>query len=393
MIWFLVIVPVLAAIASWLFFDKKMLWWDPGVSIIATIIVVFVCVRVSEISQTADTEWLGFYVAEARYYEPWDEKVTYTEEVNDGDTRDSRGRVQHNSHTEVRTRIDEHAPEWTFILNSGEEVWVDQEDYEKWKTVWKKTELVDMHRDYHSKDGDMYRVPFDNVTDHLAPYVIEEIYENRVKASGSVFKHKKIDDPKSLGLYDYPSIVEHDLQAVMGNCSRSSDADTILRRANAMLGMHKQVRMFILLYRDAPQQTAVDQESYWQGGNKNEFILCVGLDKQDSVQWAKAFSWTEREDLKVRVAQHAMNQKKFDVVETANFMTKEVSLCFERKHFRDFSYLSVEMGVAALITTIVLVLLFNIGYVVYIAVRDNFKFRRLDLRSNFTKFQFFKRSR
>jgi len=393
MIWSLVLVPVLAAIAAWLFFDKKMLWWEPAITILVTIVIIFVCVKASEISQTSDTEWLGYYVAETRYYEPWDEEVTYTVTVDDGDTYDSKGNVQHHSHTETRTRIDEHGPEWTYILNSGGQVWVDKEDYERWASLWKHSEFVDMHRCYYSKNGNMYRSPFDNITEHLAPYTVEETYENRVKASGSVFKHRKLDDPKNLGLHDYPSIVEHDLRAVLGNCSRSSDADSILRRANAMLGMHKQVRMFLLLYRDLPQQTALDQETYWQGGNKNEFVLCVGLDKQDTVQWAKAFSWTEREDLKIRVAQRAMSQKKFDAVDVANFMTREVSLCFERKHFKDFSYLTVEIGWTAVVVTFVLVLLFNIGYTVYIGIRDDFKDRHLNNGLNFTKFRCFKRDR
>ena len=35
------------------------------------------------------------------------------------------------------------------------------------------------------------------------------------------------------------------------------------------------------------------QKSYWEGGNENELVLCVGMDSlTGTVNWAQTFSWS-----------------------------------------------------------------------------------------------------
>jgi hypothetical protein len=83
---------------------------------------------------------------------------------------------------------------------------------------------------------------------------------------------------------------------------------------NALLGRKHQIRVWVLLYRDQPRDISKRQEALWKGGNKNELVICVGLNKANEFQWAEVFSWTKREDLKVSVRDYIQAQKKLDLV-------------------------------------------------------------------------------
>ena len=62
--------------------------------------------------------------------------------------------------------------------------------------------------------------------------------------------------------------------------------------------------------------------------------------------------------------------KKLDAVAIVEWLIPEVVKKFERKHFRDFKYLSVEPSLTWLVVTFVLTLIVNIGVSFYVILNE-----------------------
>jgi len=125
--------------------------------------------------------------------------------------------------------------------------------------------------------------------------------------------------------------------------------------------------MFILQFGpESTLETGLAQESYWKGGNKNEFILAIGTDRSGKVTWAHVISWTEVDRLKIDVREFALNQGTLDLLDLSQYMVEEVNERFVRKSFAEFSYLTVEPPGWAVALSYVLTLLVNLGLSVWI---------------------------
>ena len=82
--------------------------------------------------------------------------------------------------------------------------------------------------------------------------------------------------------------------------------------------------------------------NYWEGGNKNELVLNIGVDDENEVMWGYVFSWTEAEIFKVRVRDLITDQKKLNLGELVDKLYPLVESEWQRKHFKDFNYLQVQ---------------------------------------------------
>jgi len=105
----------------------------------------------------------------------------------------------------------------------------------------------------------------------------------------------------------------------------------------------------------------MEQEAFWKRGNKNEFITCVGVDKDLAVQWCHVFSWTEVEELKIEARNIVMGMKTLDLVAYLDAVRPLVETKWQRKHFKEFSYLTVEPTTTAVVWTYVITLAVTIG--------------------------------
>jgi hypothetical protein len=130
--------------------------------------------------------------------------------------------------------------------------------------------------------------------------------------------------------------------------------------------------MMLLVFNGQPLEAAMFQEAYWKGGNKNEFIVCVGLNKKE-IDWTKVISWTEKETLKVRTAREIKEMKDFDAIEVVKYMGENVPKRFVRKQFADFSYIAVRPTTTAILITFGVTLLTSTGIAIF-CVFNNFGF-------------------
>jgi hypothetical protein len=235
--------------------------------------------------------------------------------------------------------------------------------------LWNNRSFEDKHRHYHSIDGDAYNTVKDTIFDHIVPRTATHNYENRVKCSKSVFNFAEVDsgDIVDYKLFNYPPAVEFNYNPILG--FYDPKASLKLQRYNAQIGSWKQVHMLILVFKDLPVKAAIMQEGYWKGGNKNEFILCMGI-KDTSIAWAKVISWTEVDELKVRVEKEVQGMP-LNMTKIVDYMAGQVKLQFQRKHFREFSYISVEPTMTAVWVTLIITVLITVGLSIY-AVKNRF---------------------
>lgn len=241
------------------------------------------------------------WVTSAVYEEGWTETrvETYTE-------TDSKGNVS----TKTRFVTEYHPPTWTAYDNNGCGLSISPSKFDWFCSHFGNRKFESRFHFGQSSwgDGNAYSTAFAGGDEKMVVMTTSHSYTNKVAATNSIRPYPKITD--KTGLYDYPLADGFETWSILGD-DRYTEANGRLCRWNAKLGREKQVRIWLLIYRDEPIQRALDQESYWQGGNKNELVLCVGLDASDKLEWAHAFSWTEVESLVSQVKADAMDQKVF----------------------------------------------------------------------------------
>lgn len=359
-IWLALIIPIVCSIILYSFFHHKLVWWEVVLPIVVSIVLIFGMKFAVEISQTRDIEYWGGWATMAEYYEEWTEKVTTTSTDKDGNTTTSTYYVDHD-------------PYWQITDSNGIEVRISQSYYRKLVGMWGNEKEVNIIRFDQSSfgDGDKYVTLFNGKREDKIPVTTIHYYENRVQASHSTFNFPEVD-PKKYGLIDYPSNLDAtNVSTIYGaRPAGFASADREFNLRNAELGRRKQVRMWVLLFVDKPLEAAHEQEAYWKGGNKNEFTVCIGVDRQMNVQWCHVISWTEVHELKIEVRNMIATMGKLDLPKLSKEIPTMVDKKFKRKQFADFSYLTVEPPLWGVLTTFFVTLLVNVGIGVYAVKND-----------------------
>ena len=365
-IWGAIAIPILTAIVLLAWFRHRTLWWEFLVPFVVSIICILVFKYTTEKVQTSDTEFWGGWATHAEYFERWNERVPCSHTKYCPDTcRHSDGSTYSCSRPCGKQHmydVDDHPARWVLHDSNGESQSIGSGAFEGLADKWHSRTFVDLHRDYHTVDGDKYVATWDSNEATFVAVMTSHTYENRVQAATSIFNFPEVD-PKEWGLYEYPGIGAYDQVAILGaSGSQAQEADALLRKWNAKLGRPKQVKMFILVFgSDSTLDAGISQEHYWNGGNKNEFVLALGTDSSGKVTWAHPFSWTEVDRLKIDMREYALNQGQLNLVDLVNYMVPQVEEHFERKSFADFSYLTVEPPGWAVALSYILTLLVNSG--------------------------------
>jgi hypothetical protein len=190
-------------------------------------------------------------------------------------------------------------------------------------------------------------------------------YENRVKAADqSIFHFDPVSNEDILRykLKSYPDITQYyQMNAVIGDSSQDADiANRKVKYINGLLGHKKEVKVFVLVFKDQPIEAGFYQESYWKGANMNEFVVCIGIDNERNVKWCKPISWTPNELLKVEVKSFVQNQSKLDLSALADYLQVKIDAGFQRRDFKEFDYLTVEPPLWTVLLTYFLTIVANV---------------------------------
>lgn len=312
-----------------------------------------------------DLEYWGGFVRVAEYYEPWNERVSCSHTIECRHLDEDGEPIHTDDGKEHAYDVDDHPAYWEIIDSNNLTVTIDRYTYERLARKFGPGKFVDLHRDYHNLDGDKYVITGSAEPDQLEAVTTEHSYENRILASRSVYRYEEVE-PADYGLFDYPKITGfYQCPALLGVEDRQ--ASRALDSWNARLGPPKQLRLMVLVFVDKPREAALEQEAYWQGGNKNEFVVCVGVDAQRRPQWSHVFSWTEVEELKLEARDRVMQQpdEPLDLVALIDWLGQNVGERFVRKSFSDFAHLAVEPPLWAILLIHALLFGFSLAWLAW----------------------------
>ena len=359
------IIPFLAALILFLFFRKKVVWWEYIILIIPSLLFTFLIKIIMVNYNASDTEYLGGYITKITYYEDWDELVQVRHEEEYVSGHDSDGNPIYSTRVWYTTERRYHPERWTYVDNESKyEKPIKKELYNKIKSrLGTPSIFKDMHRKYHKKDGDAYITIYDGSVKHIYDITISRPYKNKIQASHSntIFKMSEItkEMADSLKLYNYPDIENLTQIPILGR-KATYDELQIFRYINAVKGKKNQFRTYVLFFNYDELEKSELQKAYWQNGNKNEFIVSLGM-KGDSVVWTNCFSWCDIPKLEVMTRNYFINNPKLNLKDYGNWLNNQIDNNWIRKEFEDFNYIEIEMSGLQYAILFVLTVIFNLG--------------------------------
>lgn len=360
MIWGALAIPVLTAWVLHQWWPHRTLWWEYVLPLVVCAVLIGSMKACVEHTQVQSTEYWGSVATSAHYYEPWNEYIhkTCSRTHCSGSGNNRRCHTTYYDCSYVR----DHSAYWEVRTTLGEVIRVPQAKYDELRMRWGNRQFQDMRRNYHTKDGDMYYTVWPKDSVRLEPVTTTHTYENRVKAAdASIFHFELVSDAMadSLGLHDYPG-VQHPYTQVALLGARDTAAQRALMHWNAVLGAPKEVKLFVLVFRNKGREYGQLQEWYWKGGNMNEVVVCLGLDDANRVQWCHPMSWGTDHVLQATIRQHVETRDTLDLLGFSRWLGPVVQEHFVRRDFAEFDYLTVEPPTWAVVTTYVLTLVISV---------------------------------
>ncbi len=374
-IWFALLIPVLVIIAMYVFFHTKIVWWESFGILVVVVLIILTMKYFTEVSQTSDKEYYMDYAIQGVKYDAWDEEVScrhpkYCREYNSCKSRNSKGDCQSGYETvqcgyEHLYDVDYHPEHYEANTKLGSSYGISLETYFRLMKQFKATPVfIEMNRDYHSIDGDAHGVNWDGDVNSVEYLVSEHTYENRIQASHTILNFLVVDttDVKYYNIKEYPDVDNAIAPSLLGDVNYY--INRYINQSNALFAHNKQAKVFYLIFKNQPLESALKQEQYWKGGNKNEINICIGIDNQRQIKWAYVFSWTKKEIVKIEIRDYIMSNKilsdttfKSIIDNSNNIIIKK----FERRHFKEFSYLTVEPTKTCVIWAYIISALLSIG--------------------------------
>lgn len=339
-------------------FREKTALWEYVVVLVPSILLFFALKYSFVYISSLDKEYLSDLVSKITYYEDWDETVmvTHTRTVSCG-----KGKTRTETYVVPERRY--HPKRYVYETVTGETNDVSEDEY---KLICYKLNMPavfkDMHRSYRSKDGDAYVTSWNRTRENSYPVTWTHLYQNKVKASSySIFKYGNMSEEeiKENKLFDYPEIKNNDQNPILGFTATDTDIDAV-RYLNGYRGPKNQIHVFILCFNNPSLEVAEMQKAYWQGGNKNEFVVCLGV-KNNTVIWCNPFSWSDEPMLEVKTRDYFIKHPDINFKDYAEWLDTQIDKNWHRKEFNDFNYLSIELSIGWYIAILIIILCYNVG--------------------------------
>ena len=329
------------------------------------LLVVLVGLLLSHMTNKC-TEYLGAYVTDITHYEPWDEQVLRYRQVADG--KDSNDMTKYRTETYYETVY--HPDSYTYNTNIGKHGIISEMQFNHWQNMLNDIDptFVDMHRNYHTINGNAWRYTWNGDREFMVPLTFKHRYFNPLKYSNSIFNIKSIDKEvaEGMGLYEHPGIMNHWYQKCLLGDSQDQYLNITIQRLNAELGWLHQFRLFVLVFNGYKNGIEIvqKQKAYWNGGNRNEFVVCVGIDKEtNDLIWHDSFSWCKDHKLEAMTRNYLASKDKFDCYKLCMWLETVVPDNWERRNFKEFKYLDTTLPAwaSALLVTLSIVATLSIG--------------------------------
>lgn len=375
--YFAIIIPILLVAYLLAFHRKNIVWWEVILPFVVTIITIAICQYGSYKAAISDTEYLGHMVVKAVHKEPMDYDDTCSKRYPCG--KDNKGNTKYC--TRYYHCVSSRRRQTYFITDKGTTIGIDLDIYNKYEQMWDKykyhTEKMTISSGGYTTTGDLYNRPghgnkhevsWNNKIENSVPVSQKATYDNYIQASKSLYNPRDISEEelKNYKLFDYPEGNGSNPILVADSKIAYPAALKQLQYANGWLnttmGGFKKVRLWVLIYRNQPEDIAEIQKVYWKNGNKNEFIVMLGIDDKYNLNWFDIMTWTEKEDTKIIVRNYIseLRGKKLDTVTMHKFsiwLTDFIQKSYVKPSFEKYSYMNIPPSWTAIIVSYIIVLL------------------------------------
>jgi hypothetical protein len=365
-----------------------MAWWELVLPLGVCMLFILIFKFTVETAQTTDTEYHGGILVSARYYEYYETWVSKMCSYDCNCTTDKDGHTSCQTCWKDCSYCDPTSARWVATNSIGETFSISEEYYKYLRKRWSSPEkFVELNRNinFHGdcgKDGDAYDIFWDKDPMTAVSTTTEHNYENKVQATHSAFDFVKVtkEDVQTYSLFKYPKVKGFTQDNVLGldslNWLREDEKNKFLQMTqylNGKLGPEKHARIYWLFFRSKPPMAALMQEAYWDGGNDNELVICIGLSPSSrNIEWVKPFSWTPNKEILVDIREEIMMYHRFDVDTVLAVTHRNILSTWKRKDFKEFNYLTVDIPTWAKWVIWILTLLIT-GGICYWNVKNGFE--------------------
>ncbi|MDP6443124.1 MAG: hypothetical protein QF805_04980, partial [Pirellulaceae bacterium] len=350
--------------------------WEYALIWLPCLIFIPIGIITGRMIQSSDVETWGGHGICCQFWEHWNEEVPCRhpiyQDVQTG--TDSNGNP---TYTQVYVGdehpydVDEHPEHWDLKSTLGTKR-VSRGFYSELVARWGNENFHDQHRDYHDTDGDMYQTDWPGDWKTLEPVFETHRWENRTIAAHNLFEFEEID-PEEWPVYEYPP-----LNGTRGTfiCGPYGAWNTELAKINSLMGPEHECIVYICAWKNQPQIVGINQQHYWQGGNKNELIVTFSTDDSDVVQWAHVFSWMDDQTFSFRIRNLLHEQDKLDMDALLAYIKQEIPVQWHRKEFSEnaadggFSYITVSPPTWLLWVVQILSLISSVGVAIFVIMND-----------------------
>lgn len=371
---FALLIPIVLSVFAWIIWPKLITWWETLLPVVIGLLFAFGTKSCMQSYDMSDTEYLTTHMIKAVYEEPWDEWIkktcSYTTCSGSGKSRTCTTHYYDCSYREF------HPAQWYLVDAYGHSYGISKGYYDKLTKEWGNNHFQEMNRHYYTQDGDAYVTDWDQRKESVIASSWSQSYTNKIQAAHSIYNFKELSDSDRVRnkLFEYPQINGYSQNPIMSYKTVVLDRDQrVFDELNAILGPKKQVKVFMLIWEDMPQDVARLQETYWKGSNKNELIICVGVDKIRRVKWAYIFTWSDKSIVKISIRNY-LNENKgkwLDIPKLEDFVFAEVDKDWVRKNWKEFDFLRVELTDTQLYWMYFIVAIVSLGCLAYGVLNDH----------------------
>jgi len=354
---FLLIIPLLVAVFTFLVFNKKVIWQEFLIQIGVQMVFVAICCGILSWHNTSDTEILNGRVIEKK-----SENVScrhdYCCMTCESCSTDSDG--QTSCTTYCCMTCFEHSFDMDWLYRTTESGLHDINTIDrqglKEPPRWTAIRVGEPSSSYHSYDNYIKAAP-DSLFREQG--LVERFQKDLPSYPGKVYDHYRIDRVVLVG------VVLSDLRAW----------NEELSEVNARLNPDKQANVVLVLVKDKPHEYFMALRQHYLGGKKNDVIVVVSVNDSINIQWADAMSLTDHKELMVKLRDNIVDLKAIDSSnpgQVLGVVENNVRQYYVRKSMEDFKYLAANItpSVTQWLVCLILGFLISIGLSIYMVANE-----------------------
>lgn len=311
------------------------------------------------ISKLYFKEVWNYKITSIKHTERWTERESRTRQVYAG--TDSKGNAKYRTETYYVTQS--YGPYWHKIDEYDKKHSIDSNEYRQWAKFWANEKHVGTNRGSAAAfgraiTGKIYACKWPGQFENIYPNSSIHSYVNKARVSKNTIN--QLPKPTEAQKKKYPRPVDNDNTSPIISYGPSfSKSDVMLmRRTNAVLGRKYEIHaMVVAFHAKAGRGQIKEVLTAWEGTNKNELVMFVGLDAKRKVEWCEVRNWLNLGNSTVNnMWRDVVTGEVFDIPQAAKVLKEIVPKHWSRPQAKTISHLQISIhwgwGLAAFLSAL-----------------------------------------